>query len=146
MPAKAGALAGALQIDLVGPERDPVGFEYTTKGNDQAWILDQIVEDGIEMVKGLDHANRLRSLRVFELDRRLGSLDITIAVDSIIIGLRCEGTGDPFGLDVRGLRSLDDDPLRGGSEAREIRGAEHGFSNEEALVPIPRPLDIRQLE
>ena len=84
MPAKSGAFTRSLQIDLVGPQRHPIDTEHAADGRHDPWIPNQIIEYGIEMMKGFDHSNRLRTRVMFELDGRLGGLDIAVPVDAIV--------------------------------------------------------------
>ena len=84
MPTKSRTLARSFQIDLVRPERDPIEAENAADRCHDTRVFYQIIEDRIEMMEGFDDPNRLRTRSVFELNRRLRSLDVAVSVDLVV--------------------------------------------------------------
>ena len=86
VPAEARALARPLEVQLVREQRHALAAHEIAHRLDQTRIVDQRLEDRLEMVEGLDHADRRGARLVLELDRGAGRLAVAIAVDLVAVG------------------------------------------------------------
>ena len=146
VPSEARPLARPFQVDLVGPQSDPVRLENPAKRHDQPGVCDQRLEVRVEMVEGLDHADRLAVRVVLELDGRVRRLHVAVPVDSVVVAL-----GGLIALDRAGLRErralrTRRHPLRRRPQALEVRRIEDGFAREEAVFFVARAFGVGQLE
>ena len=86
-------------------------------------VVEQAIHHVVEVVERLDHADRLRSLGVLELDRRAARLVVDVAVDRVVRARALHRRG-----------RARDAALGGGAQAGDLVRTEHRRAREEAVV------------
>ena len=123
-----------LEVELVGPEPDARRADEIAHRFDQARVVDEAIEDRIERVERLDHAQRRGAGPVFELHRDGAGVDVAIAVH--LVGAALDGESQ------RELAHA----IGGGAHLVDLARVEDGAAHEEAVLPPGAPLGLGERE
>jgi hypothetical protein len=127
VPAEARALARALQVELVREQGDALVADQVAHRLDEPRIVQQPIHVFVEVMERLDHADRLRSRSVLELDRRAAGLVVDVAVNRVARARAVD----------RGRRARDAALGRGAEHGQLVR-LEYRLSDQETIVmPCP---------
>jgi hypothetical protein len=138
VPTKARALARPLQVELVCPQCHALAAHDPAHGHHDALVVDQAVEDRVQVVEGLDHADRVAGLirttlprfgltrRVLALNGRAAGLDVAVAIDRVVVFARAQTVR--FGALCH--------PLGGLGQLLQLDVGEDGVASEEAISPV----------